>query len=1406
VSYAGATFSLQKSCYEKEASLTKDKLKNNRLMMSFNSCQYSNGWNKSLLNLNLFTDEKLKQGRSLAKLALPFIALYQPWQKPIFYGKNLLNISCRYKNLTTNSNPQDLMKVAQSVLEIGTLALGNLRLSLMVDTAAELIRSFPKLMNKNQRSPLLMVEAGSKALYLLSLINKQSTPCQIASLVTEGCLSIYRAHLLTKDIQQLTVDANLHTIINNKKGLKGLAQAAMGVIRLYFAYQQKLAATTQTGHQELASFFHQNKQIVIIQNSQSNLQKYILYAGAAVLAYRFWEPLAYCLSCLKDFVTGLNSPHLKQMDQNVEEEKEANQTYQEDLGSRQDNTQKFGQTGERLKEKRAEENQAYEADLSQRVEENQDLIQSMKELEEFQAKQELENRYILITREVERFNQRLDDYPNYLVQEDEVTDIIKQINDLIQDCQQSNLEDKEAIIEALKEVCQPFEQFIEDCASEEESDSSDELEMSSDSDISSGADSPPPSPIASPILSRSSTFKQEIAQQSQTLTIEQTTSSFTNPSVYKITPLEIPKPKVTQALTSFSDQIQNPISVLDIPSPQVIEQIRNNLEDTIKHQASISDTQTAIIEPKVAVVGSLNNAKENTTLSSVKKAFVENSHEKTVQKTTQVFAKKANVQEEIDLNLELLFPSIPSLTPLQTAEKETEKAELELKKIEEVRLREQSTAKSLVQIAKDLLAETTWMTLVFDQELEDQLRLAMDQSNLLLSSLELIPEEKEIKDLNSRIGELRASILNLKEEIKKFNNEIAILEQAKVEKLTPEAKLSITVPGTEAKILAKSTKDSKAAVESLKTQIVDLTSDLNRETTLLTANLNAKMQLLKNLNHNIEAKITQLISEKERLQIVITKIEADHLEAFKDLSKERVKYPVVALSALRKLAKSNPDPSNKLIQALKSKNDNLYKNHYTLEINRLEKSVLDPELLKSLKESFSVEKSPEISLTFDALIYSHTAQQIFSYLPSIEQVQIVQVCKNWKKEEIKDYDYKANELKQCYLLIKEFRTLIPSLRIESYVRDKLWSQYYRLLANLNLKRAIKEVDQIEGSFWTSADKYRDPALFEIVKVAVLTNLDEARKIANTIKDPYQRTKAYLEIAKVDPSHNIQATAKAFNEIKKSNISLQIFDEIAKVGALTDLTAAKKMANEHKDSYHKDKIFFEIVKIEALANIIAAGETANKIQDSYQRFLAFIEIAKVDPSHNLKEAEDAVEKIDSDYSKALAFVEIAKIDPSHNLQPAKDAAKKIDFNYFKCLAFTEIAKIDPAHNLQAAEDAAKKIDYFFDKTRAFVKIAQVDPLHNLQAAKDAVEKIQKPRKKIKAFIEIIKVEALKDPIKARQLANQIQSKHYKAKAFVEIAKIDPLYDIVAVNKIINEIDDHYHKAKNYLEIANTFFKE
>jgi hypothetical protein len=235
----------------KEINLTKDKLKNNRLMMSFNLCQYSNEWSKSLLNLNLFTDEKLKQGRSLAKLALPFIALYQPWQKPIFYGKNLLNISLRYKNLTMSSNRQDLVKMVQSVIEIGTLALGNLRLSLMVNTAAELIRSFPKLMDKNQRSALLMAEAGSKALYLLSLVNKQSTPCQIASLVTEGCLSIYRAHLLTKDIQQLTVDSNFHTIINNKKGLKGLTQAAMGAIRLYGAYQQKLAASTQTGHQEL---------------------------------------------------------------------------------------------------------------------------------------------------------------------------------------------------------------------------------------------------------------------------------------------------------------------------------------------------------------------------------------------------------------------------------------------------------------------------------------------------------------------------------------------------------------------------------------------------------------------------------------------------------------------------------------------------------------------------------------------------------------------------------------------------------------------------------------------------------------------------------------------------------------------------------------------------------------------------------------------------------------------------------------------------------------------------------------------------------------------------------------------------------------------------------------------------
>jgi F-box domain len=1282
--------------------------------MSFNLCQYSNEWSKSLLNLNLFTDEKLKQGRSLAKLALPFIALYQPWQKPIFYGKNLLNVSLRYKNLTMSSNPKDLMKMALSVLEIGTLALGNLRISLMVDTAAELVRSFPKLMNKSQRSPLLMAEAGSKALYLLSLINKQSTPCQIASLVTEGCLSIYRAHLLTKDIQQLTVDANLHTIINNKKGLKGLTQAAMGVIRLYFAYQQKLALTTQTGNQELASFFHQNKQIVIIQNSQSNLQKYILYAGAAALAYRFWEPLAYCLSCLKDFVTGLNSPHLKQMDQNVEEEKEANQTYQEDLGSRQDNTQKFGQTGQRLKKKRAEENQAYEADLSQRMEENQDLIQSTKELEEFQAKQELENRYFVIENEIKRINYKLNQ--DCLVEEiisfDQVQIFTKQIKDLIQDYQSSNLEDKEAIIETLEEAYGFFDQILEDCASEEESDSSDELEMSSDSDISSGAGSPPPSPIASPILSRFSTFKQEIAQQSQTLTIEQTTSSFTNPSVYKITPLEISKPTATKTLTSSLDQISNPTLVLDIPSPQVIEQIRNNLEDIIEHQASVSDTQTVIIEPKVAVVESSNSTKENTTLSFVKKTSSESSQEKTVQKTTQVFAQKekANVQEEIDLNLEFLFPSIPSLTPLQTAEKETEKAELELKKIEEVKLREQSTAKSLVQIAKDLLAETAWMTLVFDQELEDQLRLAMDQSNLLLSSLELIPEEKEIKNLNSRIGELRASISNLKEEIKKFNNEIAILEQAKVEKLTPETKLSIADPSTEAKILAKSTKDSKAAVNDLKSQIVDLTSKLNTDTTRLTANLNAKMRLLKKLTHNIEEKTAQLISEKEKLHVVIHKIEDEHLKAFKALSKERIKKPVVVLNILRELAKSTPDASNKLIQSLKSKNDKLYKNYCTLEINRLKQSTFPPELIQNLKQAFLIEELTTTFSTFDPLTYSDTLHHILSYFPSVEQVQIAQVCKNWKRE-IKDYDYKAKELKQCYLLIKEFRTLIPSLKIESYVRDNLWSQYYRLLANLNLKRAIKEVDQIKGSFWTSADKYQDPALFEIVKVAVLTNLNEARKIANTIKDPYQRTKAYLEIAKVDPSHNIQATEKAFNEIKEGHFQIKIFDEIAKVGALTNLTAAKKMANEHKNSYHKDKIFFEIVKIEALTNIIDAGETANKIQDSYQRFLAFIEIAKVDPAHNLQAAEDAAKKIDSDYSKALAFIEIAKIDPSHNLQ--------------------------------AAEDAAKKIDYFFDKTRAFVKIAQVDPLHNLQAAKDAVEKIQKPRKKIKAFIEIIKVEALKN---------------------------------------------------------------
>jgi hypothetical protein len=1028
------------------------------------------------------------------------------------------------------------------------------------------------------------------------------------------------------------------------------------------------------------------------------------------------------------------------MDQNVEEEKEANQTYQEDLGSRQDNTQKFGQTGERLKKKREEENQAYETDLNTREENAQNFVQVFQELRELQEEQDLEKRWSVIEQQIER----IDFEDKSTISKEVAVAFQKQIEDLIQDYQSSNLEDKEAIIETLEEAYGFFDQILEDCSSEEESDSSDELEMSSDSDISSGAGSPPSSPIASPILSRSSTFKQEIAQQSQTLTIEQTTSLFTNPSVYKITPLEIPQPKTTQTLTSSLDQISNPTLVLDIPSPQVIDQIRNNLEETIEYQASASDTQTAIIEPKVVVVESSNSVKENTTLSSVKKASLENSQEKTVQKTTQVFAKKANVQEEIDLNLELLFPSIPSLTPLQTAEKETEKAELELKKIEEVRLREQSTAKSLVQIAKDLLAETAWMNLVFDQSLEDQLKFSIDQANLLLSSLELISEEKEIKNLNHNIEGLKISISNLKEEIAKFNSEIAILEQAKVEKLTPETKLSIADPSMEAKILAKSTKDSKAAVNDLKSQIVELTSKLNTDTTRLTANLNAKMRLLKNLTHNIEAKITQLILEKERLQAVITKIEADHLEAFKDLSKEQVKYPVVALNALRKLAKSNPHIAKQLIQSLKNK-DPLYKNHYITEINRLEPSKFPPELIQNLREAFLVQESTRISSTFDPLIYSPTLQQILSYLPSVEQVRIAQVCRNWKEEEIKDYDYKANEVKQCYLLIKEFRTLIPNLNIDSNIKNSLWSQYYRLLANLNLKKAIKEVSQIKESFWTFADKYRDPALFEIVKVAVLTNLDEAKKIANTIKDPYQRTKAYLEIAKVDPSHNIQATEQAFNEIKY-----------------------------YED---QDQAFVKIIKFKVLKDIKSAIETANNTKSKYHKALALAEIVKADPLHDLTEAKKAAHNIQDAQEKALVLAKIAKADPLHDWNATVHAIDDIEIE---------------------EEDHDEKLDMFF------LKIMRMASLSNLSIAKKIAEKIKYSNYDFKAFLVILKVNALDNITATTEKVNNIQSEYHKALALAEIAKADPLHDLTEAKKSASKITDLNKKALAFIEIAEVLF--
>jgi hypothetical protein len=1395
--------------------------------MSFNLCQYSNEWSKSLLNLNLFTDEKLKQGRSLAKLALPFIALYQPWQKPIFYGKNLLNISCRYKNLTTNSSPQDLMKVAQSVLEIGTLALGNLKLSLMVNTAAELMRSFPKLMDKNQRSPLLMAEAGSKALYLLSLVNKQSTPCQIASLVTEGCLSIYRAHLLTKDIQQLTVDANLHTIINNKKGLKGLTQAAMGVIRLYGAYQQKLAATTQTGHQELASFFHQNKQIVIIQNSQSNLQKYILYAGAAALAYRFWEPLAYCLSCLKDFVTGLNSPHLKQMDQNVEEEKEANQTYQEDLASRQDNTQKFGQIGERLKEKRAEENQAYEADLNNREENIQNFGQAVEELDNFQIEQNLKGRWLIIEQKIEL----MDPENSLITSEKEVEGFLEQTQDLIQDYQNSSITDKEIIIAALEKSCLLFEKILESCALEEESDSSDELEMSSDSDISSGADSPPSSPIASPILSRSSTFKQKIAQQLQTLTIKQTTSSFVNPVVIetnvdststpKITPLEIHKPKATKTLTISLDQISNPSVVLDIPSPQVIEQIKNNLEDIIEYQASVSDTQTAIIEPEVAVVESSNSAKKNTTLSSVKKASLENSQEKTVQKTTQVFAKKANVQEEIDLNLEFLFPSIPSLTPLQTAEKETEQAEIELRKIEETKLKEQSTAKSLVQIAKDLLAETDWMTLVFDQELEDQLKFSIDQANLLLSSLELIPEEKEVKNLNNKIEELRGSISNLKEEIKKFSSEIAILEQAKVEKLTPEAKLSITVPGTEAKILAKSTKDSKAAVENLKSQIVDLTSKLNTDTTRLTANLNAKMQLLKNLNHNIEEKTTQLISEKERLQIVITKIEADHLESFKYLSKERIKKPVVALNALRQLATYDAKLAKNLVEAQNIKDRNAYLHFYTTEINKLEKTLVDPKIIQNLRTNFLP--------ILDLYVIDH----IRSYLPPVEQVRLTQVSKSWKEKG------KSAEFKQCYLLIKEFRTLIPNLEVESHVKNQLRSQYYRLLAHLNLQKALKEANQIKTHFWSYDKHTKDPALFEIIKVATLSYLAVAKQIVSMIKDPYYKAQAsvtiakvdslydlteakeaakkiedpekqaqtFIEIAKLDPLHDITETKKLFDEFLANYPKKDLaFISIIKIGILKNLDFAKEIINDIEDSFYKDKALIEITKAEALKDVDEAIETVKKITNTCYKDKALIEVVKIEAVKNLNAAIKIVEKINDLNNKFKAFIEIAKVDPFHNLTAAAEAVKQIGSDYEKAQALIEIAKVDPSHNLTAAIKAIEEMGpAYYYKAQAFIEIAKIDPSHNLTAAREAVKKMGPAYyHKTQVLIEIAKVDSLHDLTAAREAASEITDFVEKAKAFIEIAKVDLLHDLTEAKKAASEITEANDQALAFIEIAKVLF--
>lgn len=195
-------------------------------------------------------------------------------------------------------------------------------------------------------------------------------------------------------------------------------------------------------------------------------------------------------------------------------------------------------------------------------------------------------------------------------------------------------------------------------------------------------------------------------------------------------------------------------------------------------------------------------------------------------------------------------------------------------------------------------------------------------------------------------------------------------------------------------------------------------------------------------------------------------------------------------------------------------------------------------------------------------------------------------------------------------LLQDLLAIIHRLP-DSYGKSYALFQTAKKLALVNPEKALEVSELLAHAYFSRRLMYshfrwdgysmKDRAIYEIVKIQALTNIQQAKDTTRLIEARKIREKAYKQIAKI---HFLSNPLEAINEYKYN-----------------------------VPHHNRDWNFYYSLEIknEALTNTTRALDRINHIYDDHWKVKAFCEIAKAQPIHN----HEYVHRI---FQRALDFIE------------------------------------------------------------------------------------------------------------------------------------------------------------------------